>query len=115
MTVLQAVLVITMTLTAYTDCDPGMRCDGIMASGITVFDGAAACPPAWPFGVVFYIPSLKRWGMCADRGSAIGDGRLDLWMSDRNQALWFGRQELAVVLPWPKLVTENRRYDGLAD
>ena len=99
---LQATVVITsMLVTAYTSCDPGMfPCDGITASGTTVFAGAAACPPDWPFGVVFYLPEVKRWGMCSDRGSAITAGRLDLWMQSRADALEFGRQELAVVLPW---------------
>ena len=101
MTTLQATMVITSLLvTSYTSCDLGMRCDGITASGHHVFDGAAACPPAWRFGTVFYIPALKRWGICADRGSAITAGRLDLWMQSRADALEFGRQELAVVLPW---------------
>lgn len=89
---------ITVTLTAYTDCDPGMRCDGIMASGITTFDGAAACGPAWPFGTVLYIPSMRRRFVCLDRGSAIGDAHLDLWMRDRQAALEFGVQRAAVIL-----------------
>lgn len=97
---LEATLV--MTITAFTACDPQMRCDGIMANGHHVFQGAAACPPDWAFGVVFYIPSLRRWGMCADRGSAIGPGRLDLWMRSRGEALKFGKQKLQVVLPWGK-------------
>jgi len=100
---LQATMVITSLLaTAYTSCDLNMRCDGIMASGTHVFDGAAACPPDWPFGVVFYLPELKRWAMCGDRGSAITAGRLDLWMRSRADALEFGRQQLLAVLPWGK-------------
>ena len=90
----------SLIVTAYTAHDAGMRGDGIMANGHHVFQGAAACPPDWPFGVVFYLPELKRWGMCSDRGSAITAGRLDLWMQSRADALEFGRQELAVVLPW---------------
>lgn len=98
---LQATVVITaMLVTAYTPHDEGMNGLGIMANGHYVFEGAAACPPDWPFGVVFYLPELKRWGMCADRGSAIVAGRLDLFMHSRVAALEFGRQRLKVVLPW---------------
>lgn len=93
MTALQAVLVITMTLTAYTDCDPGMRCDGIMASGLQTFDGVAACGPAFAFGTVFVVPGLNRRFVCLDRGGAIGDGNLDIWMADRGVALEFGRRK----------------------
>ena len=99
MTLQSAVVITSMIVTAFTAHDEGMRCDGIMASGATVFNGAAACPPAWPFGVVFYLPELKRWGICSDRGSAITAGRLDLWMRSRAAALEFGRRELVVVLP----------------
>lgn len=106
-------MVITMTLTAYTDCDPGMRCDGIMASGITTFDGAAACGPTWPFDTVFFVPSLLRSFTCLDRGSAIDDNHLDLWMADRNRALEFGVQEAMVIFTAGGAEHERGRTDTL--
>ncbi len=100
---LTTLAVITMTITAYTDCDPGMRCDGIMASGIKTFDGAAACGPAWPFWTVLFVPALPKSLVCLDRGSAITDHHLDIWMKDRHQALAFGvRQATVWVLPHTK-------------
>jgi len=95
---LEAALV--MTLTAYTNYDVGMDGLGIMASGLYVFDGACACGEAWPFGTVFYVPSLRRGCICQDRGGAIGDRNLDFWMAEREAALEFGRRE-AEVLVWP--------------
>ncbi len=58
--ILQATMVITMLLTAYTNHDAGMDGLGIAASGLAAFDGACACGPAWPFGAVFFVPSLQR-------------------------------------------------------
>ena len=52
--------VITMTVTAYTDCDPGMRCDGVTASGALTRDGIVACGLAFPFGTAFFVPALGR-------------------------------------------------------
>lgn len=52
--------VLAMTLTAYTDADSGMNGLGIMTSGLSTFDGACACGPLWPFGAVFFVPSLQR-------------------------------------------------------
>ncbi len=98
---LQSTMVITsMLVTAYTAHDAGMNGLGIMANGHHVFQGAAACPPDWSFGVVFYLPELSKFAMCADRGSAITAGRLDLWMRSRAAALEFGKRRLRVVLPW---------------
>ncbi len=59
-TLMVAATVITMTVTAYTDCDPGMRCDGITASGLLTQDGVVACGPAFDFGTVFIVPTLGR-------------------------------------------------------
>ncbi len=42
---LQAAIVLTMTVTSYTAHDAGMNGLGIMANGHHVFQGAAACPP----------------------------------------------------------------------
>ena len=104
---MRAALAITMTLTAYTDCDPGMRCDGIMTFGVNTFDGAVACGPAFDFGTVFVVPSLGRRFVCWDRGNAIGDRNLDIWMGDRRVALEFGVVQAEVVV-WPE-----RRFEQI--
>lgn len=54
-------MVVTMTLTAYTDCDVGMRCDGLAASGLQTFHGACACGYGHGFFTLFYVPGLERW------------------------------------------------------
>ena len=97
---IKTAIVLTMILTAYTNCDPGMRCDGAMASGLQTFDSVVACGTAFEFGTVFCVPMLGRCFICQDRGSVIGDNRLDIWMAGRAEALEFGRQELQAVLPW---------------
>jgi len=104
---MSAALAITMTLTAYTDGDPGMRGDGVMASGLNTFDGAAACGPAFDFGTVFVVPVLGRRFVCWDRGSAIGYRNLDIWMYDRSAALEFGVFQAEVVV-WPE-----RRFERI--
>jgi len=91
-----------MILTGYSDCDPGMRCDGIMASGLQTFDGAAACGPAFDFGTRFYIPSLRKRVICLDRGNLIFNGNLDIWHADRKEALQFGVKEVEVLVLRPR-------------
>jgi 3D (Asp-Asp-Asp) domain-containing protein len=59
-TVIVVTTVISMTVTAYTSHDDGMRGDGITASGIRVFDGACACGPSFPFWTAFAVPELGR-------------------------------------------------------
>jgi len=59
-TVIVVTTVITMTVTGYTSCDDGMRCDGISASGVAVFDGACACGESFPFWTAFAVPALGR-------------------------------------------------------
>lgn len=59
-TVIVVVTVVTMTVTAYTDYDPGMRGDGITASGLQTYDGACACGYGHDFFTLFYVPALGR-------------------------------------------------------
>jgi 3D (Asp-Asp-Asp) domain-containing protein len=112
-----ATVVITMTLTAYTDADVGMRGDGVMTSQLKTFDGACACGPAWPFGAVFWVPDLKRGCICQDRGGGIGNYDLDIWMSERPAALRFGKREAKVVVLYDGgKEDENRnQFSGLSN
>lgn len=69
---------------------------GITASGAKVREGhTVACPPAIPFGTRLLIEGVGV-RTCEDRGSAITDGKLDVYMADLDEALKFGRQALEV-------------------
>lgn len=90
----------TFTLTAYTagvestgkrQGDEGY---GITASGTTVKEGrTAACPKSYPSGTKIYIPSLDNTYTCEDTGSAINEGKLDIYFDDLDVALDFGRKK----------------------
>ncbi|MFC3039680.1 LysM peptidoglycan-binding domain-containing protein [Virgibacillus xinjiangensis] len=89
------------TVTAYTagyestGKRPGDPAYGVTASGTTVKEGQTiACPPSISFGTTIHIPALGETYTCEDRGGAITDGRLDVYIADVNQALAFGVKEL---------------------
>lgn len=69
--------------------DPGY---GITASGELVSENhTAACPPSLPFGTRLEIEGLGE-RVCEDRGGAITEGRLDLYIAELKEARQFGRQ-----------------------
>lgn len=92
----------TYTVTAYTagpestgkrPDDPGY---GITASGEPVQAGVTvACPPDLPFGTEVMIEDIGE-RVCHDRGGAIRGNRIDVYMTDLDDALQFGRQTLEV-------------------
>src|SRR5699024_1216470 len=89
------------TVTAYTagyestNKHPGDPAYGITASGEVVQeDHTIACPPSLPFGTKIHIPKWNETYVCEDRGSAITNGRLDIYMEDVEDALQFGVQEV---------------------
>jgi 3D (Asp-Asp-Asp) domain-containing protein len=52
------------------------------------------------FGTAIYIPMFENVFYCTDRGSAITEGKIDIYMVDINRALEFGRRYVEVfVLP----------------
>ena len=53
--------VISMTVTAYTSHDAGMRGDGITTSGLLAQDGFCACGYGYEFGTLFAVPALGRF------------------------------------------------------
>lgn len=72
---------------------------GITASGKTVEEGTTiACPPSMEFGTQIYIPYFDNTFTCHDRGSAIVEGHLDVYMEDLDDALEFGRRDLPVEI-----------------
>lgn len=92
---------VSFKVTAYTageestDKEPGDPGYGITASGEKVKEGRTiACPPSLPFGSKVHIPELDETYVCEDRGSAITNGRLDIYTEDLDDALDFGVQHL---------------------
>jgi len=98
---MKIIAVIVLVLTAYTSHDTGMRGDGVTASGEHASNGVAACGPEYEFGTVFVAPALGLEVTCLDRGSAISDGNLDIWMQERGDALEFGVQRATVIVVLP--------------
>lgn len=91
---------LTLSVSAYTDgCGDGR---GLTYSGTRTRPGVAACGPAL-YGRTLWSPMLPgKYITCLDRGSAITDGHVDVWMESEAEALEWGRRELVVlVLPIP--------------
>jgi len=79
----------------------GHEAYGVTASGeMAVERITLACPYSFEFGIKVYIPAFDTVFTCQDRGSAIAEGKLDVYMEDLMDAQIFGRQKLKVlVLP----------------
>lgn len=85
---------------------PGDPKYGITASGVKVRRyHTVACPPSMAFGTKVYIPTLDRVYTCDDRGLAITEGHLDVYMRDVKAAMTFGRQTLDVLILPPLKAT----------
>jgi 3D (Asp-Asp-Asp) domain-containing protein len=92
----------TFEVTAYTAGEestgkqPGDDGYGITASGERVRENyTLACPPSLPFGQRLEIEGIGE-RVCTDRGSAIKEGRLDIYIPELKDALAFGRQTVEV-------------------
>jgi 3D (Asp-Asp-Asp) domain-containing protein len=69
---------------------------GITASGEHVReDYTIACPPSMAFGTRLDIEGVGE-RVCTDRGGAIKEGRLDVYIAELEEARQFGRQWLNV-------------------
>lgn len=81
--------------------NPGDKYYGITASGQRAWERITlACPKSMEFGTKVYIPAFENVFTCTDRGSAITEGKLDVYMEELEDALMFGRQHLEVfILP----------------
>lgn len=93
--------IVTMNTSAYCSCS---KCCG-KSNGIT---GSGAKAQAWytvaagsgyPIGTIIYIPYFKNkpnggWFVVQDRGGAISNSKLDIFMGSHNEALSFGRHTL---------------------
>jgi len=94
------------TATAYAPLDPdavqGVCYSGdpnITASGMPIEPGiSVAAGPSVPFGTWLWIEGLG-WRRVDDRGAAIRDGRIDICMITREEAIRFGRRQVTVIIP----------------
>lgn len=89
----------TYTITAYCSC---VKCcgktDGITASGVKAVEGiTVATDKSIPFGTKIYIDGVGE-RIVQDRGGAIKGNRIDLYFSDHQSALNFGRQTKQVTI-----------------
>lgn len=97
-------IVKTLNASAYTasTCDklPTDKGYGITASGKKVKEWyTVAAGKSYPIGTVIYIPALKDkpnggWFVVQDRGGAIKDNKLDIYMGTYNECIKFGRKNL---------------------
>lgn len=77
----------------------GHEAYGVTASGEMAIERITlACPQSLEFGTKVYIPAFETVFTCQDRGSAIGEGKLDVYMQDLRDAQIFGRQRLEVYI-----------------
>lgn len=90
-----------LNTSAYCSC---MTCCG-KTNGITSSGNIAkewytiAAGSGYPIGTVIYIPALADkpnggWFVVEDRGGAISDNKIDIYMGSHAQALMFGRRNL---------------------
>lgn len=71
---------------------------GITASGTTVSEGrTVACPKSIPFGTKIHIEGFG-YRICEDRGGAIVEGHLDIYVDSLTKARKLGRQKLLVTI-----------------
>jgi 3D (Asp-Asp-Asp) domain-containing protein len=78
---------------------PGDRGYGITASGKQTEEGVTvACGPDLEFGTRVEITELERTYTCEDRGGAITERHLDVYMASEKRAKQFGRQTLRVKI-----------------
>lgn len=91
----------TFNTSAYCSCS---KCCG-KSTGITSSGAKAtswytlAAGSGYPIGTIIYIPYFKDkpnggWFVVQDRGGAISNSKLDVYMSTHSQALQFGRRTL---------------------
>ena len=93
--------VVTMNTSAYCSC--AICCgktNGITSSGAPASSWyTVAAGSSYPIGTVIYIPYFSDkpnggWFVVQDRGGAISNSKLDIYMGSHGQALQFGRRSL---------------------
>ena len=97
-------IVKTLNTSAYTASTCGKKAGskgyGVTESGIKASSWyTLAAWKSYPVGTVIYVPALKNkpnggWFVVQDRGGAISNNRLDVYMSTYNECIQFGRKNL---------------------
>lgn len=97
--------VVSMNASAYCSC---MSCcgktNGITASGAKATEWyTLAAGKSVPIGTIVYIPALSNtanggWFVVQDRGGAISNNRIDIYMGSHGEAINFGRKNLQCYL-----------------
>lgn len=97
-------IVKTLNTSAYTasTCgkSPSSKGYGVTACGTKASSWyTVAAGKAYPIGTVIYIPSLKNkpnggWFVVQDRGGAISNNKLDIYMNTYNECIQFGRKNI---------------------
>ena len=93
--------VVSLNTSAYCAC---MSCcgktNGITSSGAVAKEWyTIAAGPGYPIGTVVYIPALADkpnggWFVVEDRGGAISNNKIDIYMGSHSSAIIFGRRNL---------------------
>lgn len=93
--------VVNMNTSAYCSC---ARCtgktNGITSSGTKAKEWyTVAAGKGYPIGTVIYIPALANkpnggWFVVEDRGGAISNNRIDIYLGSHSSAIMFGRKNL---------------------
>ena len=93
--------VVTVNASAYCSCSSCCgKSNGITSSGRHASEWhTVAAGSGYPIGTVIYIPALADkpnggWFVVEDRGGAISNNRIDIYMGSHSQALSFGRRSL---------------------
>lgn len=91
---------VLMEVTAYTaSIEECGKTDGITASGEKVQEyHTLAAGPSIPFGTKIYIPEFMKTFVVEDRGGAITDNHLDIYMERLEDAKKFGRKDIYVFI-----------------
>ena len=89
----------TINASAYTAAaDECGKSDGITASGLKVAEHRTlACPANLPFGAKIHIDGMGDY-TCEDRGGAIVDNHIDIYMQTKAEAFAFGRRLLTAEI-----------------
>ena len=92
-------IILLFIVTAYCpgECCCAPYADGVTASGhvITPGDRFVAAPPEYAFETIFDIPGYG-FVECLDRGGAIKNNKIDVYLDTHEEALQWGKQELWV-------------------
>ena len=93
--------VVNMNTSAYCSCAKCCgKSNGITSSGAKATEWCTvAAGSGYPIGTVIYIPALSSapnggWFVVQDRGGAISNNRIDIFMGSHAAALQFGRRNL---------------------